>query len=151
MDPEINSFFFVFGVKFRTRFLTRCHSYLRVYFCSYAFAVNMNSFLVSALLFGNDTNPAHPKHIGSIDPACNVADVVNGEPRLYLLCSVISALSPRRCVTCPAFVFQMPTRWLRCCVSSTTPLPRGWRLKSLTVRSSLIRLVNDSLWLLTNN
>uniref|UniRef100_A0A7N6BB40 Protein-serine/threonine kinase n=1 Tax=Anabas testudineus TaxID=64144 RepID=A0A7N6BB40_ANATE len=29
------------------------------------------------LLFGNDTNPAHPKHIGSIDPNCNVAEVVN--------------------------------------------------------------------------
>uniref|UniRef100_A0A8C5GCB9 Protein-serine/threonine kinase n=1 Tax=Gouania willdenowi TaxID=441366 RepID=A0A8C5GCB9_GOUWI len=28
------------------------------------------------LLFGNDTNPAHPKHFGSIDPNCNVADVV---------------------------------------------------------------------------
>ncbi|XP_063063466.1 pyruvate dehydrogenase (acetyl-transferring) kinase isozyme 3, mitochondrial [Engraulis encrasicolus] len=28
------------------------------------------------LLFGNDTNPLHPKHIGSIDPTCNVADVV---------------------------------------------------------------------------
>uniref|UniRef100_A0A4W4F315 Protein-serine/threonine kinase n=1 Tax=Electrophorus electricus TaxID=8005 RepID=A0A4W4F315_ELEEL len=28
------------------------------------------------LLFGNDTNPAHPKHIGSIDPACCVSDVV---------------------------------------------------------------------------
>lgn len=33
----------------------------------------------SALLFGNDTNPAHPKHIGSIDPTCNVAEVVKGE------------------------------------------------------------------------
>uniref|UniRef100_A0A674EFB2 Protein-serine/threonine kinase n=1 Tax=Salmo trutta TaxID=8032 RepID=A0A674EFB2_SALTR len=31
------------------------------------------------LLFGNDTNPAHPKHIGSIDPTCNVAEVVKGE------------------------------------------------------------------------
>ncbi|XP_040597203.1 pyruvate dehydrogenase (acetyl-transferring) kinase isozyme 3, mitochondrial-like isoform X3 [Mesocricetus auratus] len=30
------------------------------------------------LLFGGDTNPAHPKHIGSIDPTCNVADVVKG-------------------------------------------------------------------------
>uniref|UniRef100_A0A3P8ZRL2 Protein-serine/threonine kinase n=1 Tax=Esox lucius TaxID=8010 RepID=A0A3P8ZRL2_ESOLU len=30
------------------------------------------------LLFGNDTNPAHPKHIGSIDPTCNVAEVVKG-------------------------------------------------------------------------
>ncbi|XP_058041928.1 pyruvate dehydrogenase kinase, isozyme 3 isoform X3 [Ahaetulla prasina] len=28
------------------------------------------------LLFGGVTNPAHPKHIGSIDPTCNVADVV---------------------------------------------------------------------------
>lgn len=28
------------------------------------------------LLFGGNTNPAHPKHIGSIDPNCNVADVV---------------------------------------------------------------------------
>ncbi|XP_051841046.1 pyruvate dehydrogenase kinase, isozyme 3 isoform X2 [Antechinus flavipes] len=28
------------------------------------------------LLFGDDPNPAHPKHIGSIDPTCNVADVV---------------------------------------------------------------------------
>uniref|UniRef100_A0A8C2ZN83 Protein-serine/threonine kinase n=1 Tax=Cyclopterus lumpus TaxID=8103 RepID=A0A8C2ZN83_CYCLU len=31
------------------------------------------------LLFGDDTNPAHPKHIGSIDPTCNVAEVVSGE------------------------------------------------------------------------
>uniref|UniRef100_A0A8C6P8E8 Protein-serine/threonine kinase n=1 Tax=Nothobranchius furzeri TaxID=105023 RepID=A0A8C6P8E8_NOTFU len=31
------------------------------------------------LLFGNDTNPAHPKHIGSIDPTCSVAEVVSGE------------------------------------------------------------------------
>uniref|UniRef100_A0A3B4XE43 Protein-serine/threonine kinase n=1 Tax=Seriola lalandi dorsalis TaxID=1841481 RepID=A0A3B4XE43_SERLL len=29
------------------------------------------------LLFGNDTNPAHPKHIGSIDPNCSVAEVVS--------------------------------------------------------------------------
>ncbi|PKU36209.1 pyruvate dehydrogenase isozyme 3 [Limosa lapponica baueri] len=28
------------------------------------------------LLFGGDINPAHPKHIGSIDPNCNVAEVV---------------------------------------------------------------------------
>lgn len=39
---------------------------------------------VSALLFGNDTNPAHPKHIGSIDPNCNVAEVVNGKFGSYL-------------------------------------------------------------------
>ncbi|NXB65915.1 PDK2 kinase, partial [Struthidea cinerea] len=28
-----------------------------------------------ALLFDGSTNPAHPKHIGSIDPHCNVANV----------------------------------------------------------------------------
>uniref|UniRef100_A0A9J8A301 Protein-serine/threonine kinase n=2 Tax=Cyprinus carpio TaxID=7962 RepID=A0A9J8A301_CYPCA len=28
------------------------------------------------LLFGNDINPAHPKHIGSIDPSCSVTEVV---------------------------------------------------------------------------
>lgn len=31
-----------------------------------------------ALLFDGSTNPAHPKHIGSIDPHCNVANVVRG-------------------------------------------------------------------------
>ncbi|XP_059992881.1 pyruvate dehydrogenase kinase, isozyme 3 isoform X2 [Lagenorhynchus albirostris] len=31
------------------------------------------------LLFGGNTNPAHPKHIGSIDPTCNVADVVKAK------------------------------------------------------------------------
>uniref|UniRef100_A0A2K6K8H3 Protein-serine/threonine kinase n=1 Tax=Rhinopithecus bieti TaxID=61621 RepID=A0A2K6K8H3_RHIBE len=33
------------------------------------------------LLFGGDTNPVHPKHIGSIDPTCNVADVVKNSMR----------------------------------------------------------------------
>lgn len=28
------------------------------------------------LLFGSDTNPAHPKHLRSINPICNVANVV---------------------------------------------------------------------------
>lgn len=31
-----------------------------------------------ALLFDGSTNPAHPKHIGSIDPHCSVATVVRG-------------------------------------------------------------------------
>lgn len=52
----------------------------------------------SALLFGNDTNPAHPKHIGSIDPACNVADVVNGEPRLPSSSSSLLCNFARVCV-----------------------------------------------------
>lgn len=36
-------------------------------------------FFLLALLFGGDINPAHPKHIGSIDPNCNVAEVVKGK------------------------------------------------------------------------
>jgi hypothetical protein len=42
----------------------------------------------SALLFGGDPNPAHPKHIGSIDPTCNVADVVKGKENNAVLLTV---------------------------------------------------------------
>uniref|UniRef100_A0AAY4E8P3 Protein-serine/threonine kinase n=1 Tax=Denticeps clupeoides TaxID=299321 RepID=A0AAY4E8P3_9TELE len=38
---------------------------------SYRMLINQHT-----LLFGDATNPSHPKHIGSIDPACNVAEVV---------------------------------------------------------------------------
>lgn len=34
---------------------------------------------VSALLFGDDRTTSHPKHIGGIDPSCNVPEVVKGE------------------------------------------------------------------------
>lgn len=37
-------------------------------------------FLPTALIFDGSTNPAHPKHIGSIDPNCNVSEVVKGKP-----------------------------------------------------------------------
>lgn len=32
-----------------------------------------------ALIFDGGVNPAHPKHIGSIDPSCDVVEVVKGE------------------------------------------------------------------------
>ncbi|KAG8559640.1 hypothetical protein GDO81_017396 [Engystomops pustulosus] len=40
------------------------------------------------LLFGGKVkeNPAHPKHIGSIDPVCDVVDVVRGKISLFLFC-----------------------------------------------------------------
>lgn len=38
-----------------------------------------NSFSPAALIFDGSTNPAHPKHIGSIDPNCNVSEVVKGK------------------------------------------------------------------------
>lgn len=31
-----------------------------------------------ALIFDGSVNPAHPKHIGSIDPTCDVVEVVKG-------------------------------------------------------------------------
>lgn len=36
-------------------------------------------FFLAALLFGGKNNPAHPKHIGSIDPSCNVVEVIRGK------------------------------------------------------------------------
>lgn len=41
-------------------------------------------FFLLALLFGGDINPAHPKHIGSIDPNCNVAEVVKGKKKFNI-------------------------------------------------------------------
>ncbi|XP_039219027.1 pyruvate dehydrogenase kinase, isozyme 3 isoform X3 [Crotalus tigris] len=43
---------------------------------SFRMLINQHRNSMIALLFGGVTNPAHPKHIGSIDPTCNVADVV---------------------------------------------------------------------------
>lgn len=31
-----------------------------------------------ALIFDGSVNPAHPKHIGSIDPSCDAVEVVKG-------------------------------------------------------------------------
>uniref|UniRef100_A0A8C5CBX2 Protein-serine/threonine kinase n=1 Tax=Gadus morhua TaxID=8049 RepID=A0A8C5CBX2_GADMO len=71
------------------------------------------------LLFSNVTNPAHPKHIGSIDPACNVAEVVRGEPMalpaspcltcLYcgLFCFLAHAPKPIQAVYVPSHLFHM--------------------------------------------
>lgn len=38
-----------------------------------------------ALIFDGSVNPAHPKHIGSIDPSCDVVEVVKGNKWSYLL------------------------------------------------------------------
>ncbi|NXU49086.1 PDK2 kinase, partial [Turnix velox] len=47
------------------------------------------------LLFDGSTNPAHPKHIGSIDPHCNVADVVRDAYNMAkLLCDKYYMSSP---------------------------------------------------------
>uniref|UniRef100_A0A667WWZ4 Protein-serine/threonine kinase n=1 Tax=Myripristis murdjan TaxID=586833 RepID=A0A667WWZ4_9TELE len=63
------------------------------------------------LLFGNDTNPAHPKHIGSIDPTCNVSEVVSGEFKsLHCVCVCVlmpASLSPRVPVKAPKKPIQV--------------------------------------------
>uniref|UniRef100_A0A8B9QY79 Protein-serine/threonine kinase n=1 Tax=Apteryx owenii TaxID=8824 RepID=A0A8B9QY79_APTOW len=47
------------------------------------------------LLFDGSTNPAHPKHIGSIDPHCGVADVVRDAYNMAkLLCDKYYMSSP---------------------------------------------------------
>ena len=54
----------------------RYHQSLTCYAVSSVKASYYHLFFLTALLFGGDINPAHPKHIGSIDPNCNVAEVV---------------------------------------------------------------------------
>ncbi|XP_020026966.1 pyruvate dehydrogenase kinase, isozyme 2 isoform X2 [Castor canadensis] len=47
------------------------------------------------LIFDGSTNPAHPKHIGSIDPNCNVSDVVkDAYDMAKLLCDKYYMASP---------------------------------------------------------
>ena len=54
----------------------------------------------TALIFDGSTNPAHPKHIGSIDPNCNISEVVKGQPsrvclaRRWPILQWVGALSP---------------------------------------------------------
>lgn len=45
-------------------------SYIYIYF------LNMSTL---ALIFDGSVNPAHPKHIGSIDPTCDVVEVIKGK------------------------------------------------------------------------
>ncbi|OXB65828.1 hypothetical protein ASZ78_002747 [Callipepla squamata] len=48
-----------------------------------------------SLLFGGKSNPAHPKHIGSIDPSCNVVGVIrDGYESAKSLCDLYYMSSP---------------------------------------------------------
>ncbi|XP_071418308.1 pyruvate dehydrogenase (acetyl-transferring) kinase isozyme 1, mitochondrial [Pithys albifrons albifrons] len=48
-----------------------------------------------SLLFGGKSNPAHPKHIGSIDPNCNVVEVIrDGYESAKSLCDLYYMSSP---------------------------------------------------------
>ncbi|KAK2111698.1 [Pyruvate dehydrogenase (acetyl-transferring)] kinase isozyme 2 [Saguinus oedipus] len=51
--------------------------------------------LQGALIFDGSTNPAHPKHIGSIDPNCNVSEVIkDAYDMAKLLCDKYYMASP---------------------------------------------------------
>lgn len=53
------------------------------------------SLLPTALIFDGSTNPAHPKHIGSIDPNCSVSEVVkDAYDMAKLLCDKYYMASP---------------------------------------------------------
>lgn len=60
----------------------------------------------TALIFDGSTNPAHPKHIGSIDPNCNISEVVKGKPARV----------------CPAGRWPIVQR-----VWASSPWPCSWR------------------------
>ncbi|NXY81941.1 PDK1 kinase, partial [Alcedo cyanopectus] len=48
-----------------------------------------------SLLFGGKSNPAHPKHIGSIDPSCSVVEVIrDGYESAKSLCDLYYMSSP---------------------------------------------------------
>lgn len=57
----------IYGQWIYTFMLLEWHTF----FCFFALSP-------SALIFDGSVNPAHPKHIGSIDPTCDVVEVVKG-------------------------------------------------------------------------
>lgn len=65
------------------------------------------AFSPAALIFDGSTNPAHPKHIGSIDPNCNVSEVVKGK------------MSP------PCWPTEEPQRPPLTALPEDVPFPRG--------------------------
>lgn len=48
----------------------------------------------AALIFEGSVNPAHPKHIGSIDPSCDVAEVVKGNKHTHILTRCVIHFPP---------------------------------------------------------
>ncbi|PKK19113.1 pyruvate dehydrogenase kinase, isozyme 2 [Columba livia] len=71
------------------------------------------------LLFDGSTNPAHPKHIGSIDPHCSVADVVRDAYNMskllcdkYYMCSPDLEIQEVNGVVTPRHLLQMSDRGL---------------------------------------
>uniref|UniRef100_A0A671R5B4 Protein-serine/threonine kinase n=1 Tax=Sinocyclocheilus anshuiensis TaxID=1608454 RepID=A0A671R5B4_9TELE len=54
-----------------------------------------------SLIFDGSTNPAHPKHIGSIDPNCDVVEVVKGNYPCFL------PVDPIHIVYVPSHLYHM--------------------------------------------
>ncbi|XP_037829022.1 pyruvate dehydrogenase (acetyl-transferring) kinase isozyme 3, mitochondrial isoform X3 [Kryptolebias marmoratus] len=79
------------------------------------------------LLFGNDTNPAHPKHIGSIDPACNVSEVV----------SVKAPKKPIQVVYVPSHLFHMLFELFKNSMRATVELHEDGGLPPIKARVTL--------------
>ncbi|XP_041066734.1 pyruvate dehydrogenase (acetyl-transferring) kinase isozyme 3, mitochondrial isoform X2 [Carcharodon carcharias] len=93
------------------------------------------------LLFGGNTNPAHPKHIGSIDPNCNVADVVKdayetakmlceqyymGSPELEIYeFNAKTPVKPIQVVYVPSHLFHMLFELFKNSMRATVELHEG--------------------------
>ncbi|KTF85865.1 hypothetical protein cypCar_00018923 [Cyprinus carpio] len=67
------------------------------------------------LLFGNDINPAHPKHIGSIDPSCSVTEVVTAK----------APQKPIQAVYVPSHLFHMLFELFKNAMRATNELHEG--------------------------
>ncbi|XP_078265263.1 pyruvate dehydrogenase (acetyl-transferring) kinase isozyme 3, mitochondrial isoform X1 [Rhinoraja longicauda] len=86
------------------------------------------------LLFGGNTNPAHPKHIGSIDPNCNVADVVKAK----------APTKPIQVVYIPSHLFHMLFELFKNSMRATVELHEG-RMEGYPPIKALVTLGKEDL------
>uniref|UniRef100_A0A452H479 Protein-serine/threonine kinase n=1 Tax=Gopherus agassizii TaxID=38772 RepID=A0A452H479_9SAUR len=112
------------------------------------------------LLFGGDTNPAHPKHIGSIDPTCNVAEVVkDAYETAKMLCEQYYLVAPEleveefnakapdkpiQVVYVPSHLFHMLFELFKNSMRATVELHEG-RKEGYTSIKTLVTLGKEDL------
>ncbi|KAG7484359.1 hypothetical protein MATL_G00048360 [Megalops atlanticus] len=112
------------------------------------------------LLFGNDTNPAHPKHIGSIDPNCSVVEVVtDAYETAKMLCEQYYMVAPElkiqefnakapnkpiQAVYVPSHLFHMLFELFKNSMRATVELYDG-KLEGLPPVTALVTLGKEDL------
>ncbi|XP_053562396.1 pyruvate dehydrogenase kinase, isozyme 3 [Bombina bombina] len=112
------------------------------------------------LLFGGDRNPAHPKHIGSIDPTCNVPEVVkDAYETAKMLCEQFYLAAPElkieefnakapgrplQVVYVPSHLFHMLFELFKNSMRATVELHES-RMESLPPVKALVTLGKEDL------